>query len=436
MQDPHKSLKSDIIKEVQSRNAKLVLARLQWSKSDVGHSLHVIPSSYTLSGYQVTDFLKHLGFERSVCSFVAHQECYVKWADESFDIERFSALLDQSYNNLVEAQKHLEKCGFFFDQPEGWGYHFGRHSSGRSIQDRFDMYGDGHTATESKIMKNNEDDIFNFVFTWIKNDEEDKGWIIHYRPKRLPLSPEMESVFEFLNIKHFNECPNFDFEPCNWKSIKFLQRGDDFFDDGNVDSAHSWFDAHTNHFSVGIQKLLTANAEMEEVGLRFLPFQNAIIRLEKDFEEHISKPKTESASKKDDLGSFDVAISFDGKDRKHAEGLASLIKEAGFSVFYDDYYQESLWGKDLVVIFDEIYRKRSSYCVIFVSNEYNDNAWTINERRSAQARALKEKGKEYILPIKVDDVELDGMPPTVGYLSIKKGIDEIADLLIKKLKKK
>lgn len=71
--------------------------------------------------------------------------------------------------------------------------------------------------------------------------------------------------------------------------------------------------------------------------------------------------------------------------------------------------------------------------MIFVSKEYAKRVWTNHERQSAQARALNEKGNEYILPIKVDDTELIGMPPTMGYVSLSKGIDSIADVLVKKL---
>ena len=46
---------------------------------------------------------------------------------------------------------------------------------------------------------------------------------------------------------------------------------------------------------------------------------------------------------------------------------------------------------------------------------------------------LEEKGKEYILPIRVDDSELAGMPSTVGYLSLDKGLEAIASMLIRKL---
>ena len=53
--------------------------------------------------------------------------------------------------------------------------------------------------------------------------------------------------------------------------------------------------------------------------------------------------------------------------------------------------------------------------------------------RSAQARALEEKGNKYILAIQIDDSELDGLLPTVSYLPIDIGIDRIATFLMKKL---
>jgi hypothetical protein len=70
--------------------------------------------------------------------------------------------------------------------------------------------------------------------------------------------------------------------------------------------------------------------------------------------------------------------------------------------------------------------------VIFVSKEYKDRQWTSHELRSAQAKASELKGQEYILPVKVDDTELEGLPRNVGYVSISLGIDKIADMLIKK----
>jgi hypothetical protein len=77
--------------------------------------------------------------------------------------------------------------------------------------------------------------------------------------------------------------------------------------------------------------------------------------------------------------------------------------------------------------------KGRAICVIFVSKEHQKRVWTNHEIRSAQARALNGKGGEYILPIKVDDTELDGLLPTIGYLPLETGIGKIGMILIKKL---
>jgi hypothetical protein len=129
-----------------------------------------------------------------------------------------------------------------------------------------------------------------------------------------------------------------------------------------------------------------------------------------------------------------VVISFAGAQRELANQMADLVKAAGFQVFYDDYYQSHLWGEDLAVLFDEIYRKRARYCVILKSQEYLDRIWTVLERRSAVARSLQEKRKAYLLPVEIDDVELQGVPPTVGHISLQRyPIDQIAEMLITKL---
>jgi hypothetical protein len=132
--------------------------------------------------------------------------------------------------------------------------------------------------------------------------------------------------------------------------------------------------------------------------------------------------------------SYDVAISFAGTERNLAEELATRLIDRDVRVFYDRFFPEQLWGKDLATFFDRIFRKESRFCVIFASKEYAEREWTHHERRSAVARALAERGREYILPIEVEPVELDGIPPTIGYVSLKQySIEKIAHLLVKKL---
>lgn len=62
--------------------------------------------------------------------------------------------------------------------------------------------------------------------------------------------------------------------------------------------------------------------------------------------------------------------------------------------------------------------------------------WTIWERRNATARLLEERGGVYILPIRVENIEVDGIPSTIGYLSLSNySIDQIAEMLTKKLQR-
>lgn len=427
--DPHKALRSKVLASNSSQNCNFTLVELQWGKDDFGYSLHTNPRSFSTYGYQVTDFLNQLGFQRSACSFGSGQ-CYVRWVERDFDLVKFVQLFDSAFRKLTDAQRNLEKCGFFFDQPEGWGYFTGRQTRSRLHESGY--YGDGHTATEAQQMEESEDDVFRFKFTWIKDSESDKGWVIHYRAKHGSLSAELHSVFVFLKIQSFEQCPEFDFEPCSWRFIEYKSRGDRSLGD-NADTAHSWFGAHKEYFSSGIQMLLEANANVEKAGLVFLPFEKSEARLSVDITKRVSSPRDKKTAGNND--GFDVAISFAGTERQYAEELAQILQNAGYVVFYDNFYPEDLWGKDLVSTFDRIYRKQSRYCVMFISKEYKNRVWTIQERRSAFARNLQEGGEDYILPIKVDDTDIDGLPPTIGYMHINKGIAHIAETLIKKIQK-
>lgn len=132
---------------------------------------------------------------------------------------------------------------------------------------------------------------------------------------------------------------------------------------------------------------------------------------------------------------YDIAISFAGEDRKYAQELSQLLTNNSIKVFYDEFEQSKLWGKNLYDYLTQIYSNKSEYCVMFLSKHYAAKAWTTVERQSAQERAFRES-KEYILPIKIDDTEIPGIPSTVGYIDLRKtSIEEIAKLVFKKLGK-
>ena len=130
---------------------------------------------------------------------------------------------------------------------------------------------------------------------------------------------------------------------------------------------------------------------------------------------------------------YDVALSFAGEDRHHAERLAELLRAEEYSVFYDEYELAKLWGKDLYVYLSSVYKDQAEYCVMFLSEYYAQKVWTNHERESAQARAFEEN-REYILPVRLDDTEIPGILPTVGYLDLRSmTIEQVHQVLVAKL---
>ena len=130
---------------------------------------------------------------------------------------------------------------------------------------------------------------------------------------------------------------------------------------------------------------------------------------------------------------YDIALSFAGEDRQHAEELANLLESNGYNVFYDKYEQARLWGKDLYAHLSSIYKDKARYCVMFLSKHYAQKLWPNHERQNAQARAFKES-REYILPVRLDDTEIPGILPTVGYLDLRQiTIEQIYLSLVEKL---
>jgi hypothetical protein len=84
---------------------------------------------------------------------------------------------------------------------------------------------------------------------------------------------------------------------------------------------------------------------------------------------------------------YDVALSFAGEDREYVSKVAEELKRMGVRIFYDSFETVNLWGKDLYSHFDEIYRKRAQFCLMFLSQHYASKVLTNHERRAAQQTA-------------------------------------------------
>lgn len=132
---------------------------------------------------------------------------------------------------------------------------------------------------------------------------------------------------------------------------------------------------------------------------------------------------------------YDIAVSFAGENRTFVKNLVDTIHKynKNIKIFYDELKQVTLWGKDLYQYLSGIYTKQAKYCIIFVSEDYIKKSWTKLELQSAQARAFSQD-TEYILPIRLDDTQLPGLPETIGYLDSRHiPIETIAQMIIEKV---
>jgi hypothetical protein len=144
--------------------------------------------------------------------------------------------------------------------------------------------------------------------------------------------------------------------------------------------------------------------------------------------------KVASLDPADGIGSaYEIVLSFAGEDRGYVEGVAEVLKVHGVSLFFDDYEEANLWGKDLNEHLHKVYSGSARYCVMFISKYYAEKVWPTHERRSAFEKAIESK-EEYILPARFDDTEIPGLRKTVKYVDLRaKTPEALAKLVLQKL---
>lgn len=130
---------------------------------------------------------------------------------------------------------------------------------------------------------------------------------------------------------------------------------------------------------------------------------------------------------------YHVALSFAGEQRDYVRAVAEELRTKNVTVFFDEFEQVALWGKDGAEHFHQIFSRDASYVVMFLSKEYVAKSWTTHERRSAISRQLDER-REYILPVRFDDCEVPGLPSTTQYLVADRHTPvELAQMVVAKI---
>ena len=132
---------------------------------------------------------------------------------------------------------------------------------------------------------------------------------------------------------------------------------------------------------------------------------------------------------------YHVALSFAREKREYVERVAVHLRKNEVAVFYDYDQKIEMWGNNLCEYLGRIFSEASEYVVMFISREYVKKEWPSHERQHALSRSIKEK-REYILPVRFDDVTIPGLSNDVVYLNASDYTPEsLADAIANKIKR-
>ncbi|MFL6145093.1 MAG: TIR domain-containing protein [Labedaea sp.] len=135
----------------------------------------------------------------------------------------------------------------------------------------------------------------------------------------------------------------------------------------------------------------------------------------------------------DGAHSYDIAVSFAGAQREYVERVIEVCKARDLRVFYDRDNTVDLWGRNFVYEMRIIYGgTRARYFVPFISAEYLNGAYPMDEFDAATSQAIQRGNDGYILPILVGDVRVPPvlLNPAIGYLRAERyTTDGLADAI-------
>ena len=130
---------------------------------------------------------------------------------------------------------------------------------------------------------------------------------------------------------------------------------------------------------------------------------------------------------------YDFAISYSRVDESEARNLARLLRERGAIVYFDQFAVADTWGRPLEIHLDDVYRHLAKFCIVIISRHYAESSWTQIELASALA-AKRIRKTDYILPLRLDDTDITGLPPGLTNLDLRSVSPEyVAQVALEKM---
>jgi len=254
----HQGLRTETLRTATGGEATFTEIAVTHGKDDLARGLHAVKLSFNLSGgVKAEDVLGWLGFSQGACSLIRERDAFCMAAPSGLDLAAFASAFGTAVTEALAADKDLQECGFFLENRDFPAKHWADRSS------------DGHTGESHEKLKETEDGRFRYLLTWMKQ-AGDGGWTTHYVPKE-PLSPDEERVFARLGIRRYEQCIEFDFNPCYFRRVRQIANDRDRLIGANNETVHKWYDEHAKRFAVGANRLLKAHTAISSLGLELLP---------------------------------------------------------------------------------------------------------------------------------------------------------------------
>ena len=126
---------------------------------------------------------------------------------------------------------------------------------------------------------------------------------------------------------------------------------------------------------------------------------------------------------------FDFALSFSGSNRDVARSISSVLIAYGYKVFIDEEFEHEMIGLDGVKYLTDVYSRKSRYCIVLLSEDYDRSNWAQLERESIQSRELMgERG--VLIPVKLTSYMPSWLPASRIYFDLStRPIDDLFRIL-------
>jgi len=131
---------------------------------------------------------------------------------------------------------------------------------------------------------------------------------------------------------------------------------------------------------------------------------------------------------------FDFAISYAGEEVGVAKDLFQLLRNKRAKVFFAKNEKVYLLGKSLKSELSNIFGPSTRFVIPIISKHYVQKDWTKFEFCISKMEKRK-RDYEFILPIRLDNVTLEGLEGDTFYIDlIKEGFLETAEIIMRKLR--